>query len=99
MAVQLQYCKEHADEDIVGVRRPDGTYAFRCDQVGRHKSGRPVEWIHDPVLHDAQGLGGLADELGLDVELVAALSTLGTGWFEYGLVERAYADAKPADFR
>jgi hypothetical protein len=41
---------------------------------------------------------GLAEELRLDVELRVALESLGDGWFEYGLVERAYAVQHPADF-
>lgn len=44
------------------------------------------------------GLTGMAEELGLDVELPAAIAALGTGWFEYGLVERSNATRKPADF-
>ena len=35
------------------------------------------------------GLTGMAEELGLDVELPAAIAALGNGWFEYGLVERS----------
>ncbi|HEY0560105.1 MAG TPA: hypothetical protein VGD03_07480 [Frankiaceae bacterium] len=40
----------------------------------------------------------MAEELSLDVELPAAVASLGVGWFEYGLVERAYAHRRPADF-
>lgn len=40
----------------------------------------------------------MAEELSLDVELPAALDSLGSGWFEYGLVERAYAKRRPLDF-
>lgn len=51
-----------------------------------------------PSFRVTPGLGGLADELGLDIELPEALAALGDGWFEYGLVEREYALRKPADF-
>ncbi|MFD2081553.1 hypothetical protein SAMN05421678_106250 [Actinopolymorpha cephalotaxi] len=40
----------------------------------------------------------MAQELGLDVELPAALAALGEGWFEYGLVERSYAVRQPEAF-
>ena len=32
------------------------------------------------------------------VDLLSAVESLGPGWFEYGLVERAYADAHPREF-
>ena len=40
----------------------------------------------------------MSEELSLDVELRADLASLGSGWFEYGLVERAYALRRSADF-
>ena len=40
----------------------------------------------------------MAEELNLAHELPAALASLGEGWFEYGLVERAYAERDPNGF-
>jgi hypothetical protein len=39
----------------------------------------------------------MAEEWNLNHGLVEALRDLGTGWFEYGLVERAYAALQPRD--
>jgi hypothetical protein len=43
-------------------------------------------------------MSGLAQDLGLDTELPAALAALRSGWFEYGLVERSYAQRQPHGF-
>ena len=38
-----------------------------------------------------RGSRRLAGELGLAIELSAAVGTFGGAWMEYGLIERAYA--------
>lgn len=50
---------------------------------------------HLPEPPEAQGLTGLAEELSLSAILPAVLRELGQGWWEYGLVERAYAAEDP----
>jgi hypothetical protein len=99
MSIQRQSCPFHTDDDVLGVLTPDGAYSFTCERTTGHPTSGGYSWLHDPVVQDVAGLGGLAEELGLAQELPAALTSLGRGWFEYGLVERAYATTRPADFR
>lgn len=99
MSVERHTCPFHADEDVLGALTADGTYSFTCERASGHPTPDPYSWLHDPTPAADAELGGLAEELGLAVELPAALGTLGAGWFEYGLVERAYAHGHPADFR
>lgn len=96
--VQRQFCPFHASEDVPGKLLPDGTYSFTCERTQGHPTSGQYNWLHDPVSEQVGGLTGLAEELGLATELPAALASLGEGWFEYGLVERTYARAKPQDF-
>lgn len=94
----LSMCHFHVDENPRGVARPDGSYAYSCDRVDGHPGGGPWSWIEVPAPPGVDGFGGLAAELGLDVELPAAVASYGGDWVEYGLVERAYALARPDDF-
>lgn len=82
---------------VPGHRLADGTYEHVCERTAGHPETGPWRWlvVPDPPSH---GLSGLAEELNLEVELPAALAALGPGWFEYGLVERAYAERDPAGF-
>jgi hypothetical protein len=91
-------CHFHADEWSVGTRLDDGTYAHVCERTSGHPAAGPWHWLEVPPPPETPGLAGLAVELGLDVELPAALAALGEGWFEYGLVERSYAQRCPKDF-
>jgi hypothetical protein len=43
-------------------------------------------------------LSGLAEELGLQVELPAVIAQYPGRWVEYGVVEATYAGANPKDF-
>jgi hypothetical protein len=97
MAIQRQTCPQHGDEDVLGVLSSEGVYMFTCERTD-HVSTGTFTWLHDPVAAAESGLGGLADTLGLEVELPTALAALGDGWFEYGLVEREYAVRRPGDF-
>lgn len=51
-----------------------------------------------PAPAAARRPGRAGCEWNLDHELVEALRELGTGWYEYGLIERAYAARRPRDF-
>jgi len=94
-----QSCPFHTSDDVPGVRNPDdGSYRFECDEPG-HPAPGPYRWLQVPEPPGMSGLGGLAEELDMPTRLVDALRSLGEGWFEYGLVERAYALAHPDDFR
>lgn len=90
-------CPFHTDEWSAGVRGGDGSYAHECQRHG-HPGDGPWRWLEVPAPPDS-GLAGLADELDLASKLPAALAMLGDGWWEYGLVERAYADLDPAGWR
>lgn len=99
VSIQRQSCPFHGDEDVQGVPTEDGLYSFTCDRTRGHPAGKPFSWLHDPQVPAGPELTGLAEELGLAQELPAALASLGKGWFEYGLIERAYAKRRPADFK
>jgi len=88
-------CHFHADEWSPGVRQQDGTYAHSCDRTEGHPGGGTWHWLEVPQPKEVAGLTGLADELNLEVELPAAVAALGEGWWEYGLVERSYAECCP----
>jgi hypothetical protein len=91
-------CHFHADDWATGVHVGDGVYSYTCDRSMGHPQHGPWTWVVFPTPSVAAGIAGLAEELGLTIELPAALASLGTGWFEYGLVERAYARRQPAAF-
>ncbi|SEB48272.1 hypothetical protein SAMN04489844_0242 [Nocardioides exalbidus] len=94
-----QYCHFHADDDIAGVRLNDeGGYTFTCEHTSGHPQPGSYTWLQAPEPPDFPGLSGLADELGLQVELPAAIARNSGRWVEYGVVEAAYAEANPVDF-
>ncbi|MDP9435986.1 MAG: hypothetical protein M3P93_12660 [Actinomycetota bacterium] len=86
-----QVCPFHTDEWSPGQRPADGTIAHSCTRRDGHPSPAPWSWLEVPPPPPVHGISGLAEELNLASELPAALASLGPGWFEYGLVERAYA--------
>lgn len=88
-------CPFHADEWSPGTYLSDGSYAHVCELTQGHPAEAPWHWLDVPKPPDAPGLTGLAEELDLERELPAAVSALGNGWFEYGLVERSYAQRCP----
>lgn len=94
-----QYCPFHADEDIPGERLEDGSFSFVCNRGG-HPSTDAWHWLEIPEPPTKDGLTGLADELQLAEVLPGLISKLSPGWwFEYGLVERAYARQDREGFR
>lgn len=93
-----EVCPFHTSEDVSGTRLSDGSYEFECDESDHPVPG-PHRWLRVPPPLGLADMGGLASELALDIHLVGALRSLGPGWYEYGLVERAYARKRPDDFR
>ena len=91
-------CHFHADEWSTGSHVGAGAYAYVCERTDGHPGQVPWHWLEAPAPPDGAGLTGLAEELGLEQELPAAVHALGTGWFEYGLVERSYAERRPQDW-
>jgi hypothetical protein len=92
-----EYCPFHASEALAGVRLADGSYDFECHERG-HPAAGPWRWLVVPHPLGMPDISRIADDLGLAIALPAAVASLGDGWFEYGLVERAYALAAPKDF-
>lgn len=93
----IRQCHFHMDEDITGASLSDGAHEFTCRRAG-HPGDAPWTWLESPAPPDPVGLGGLAEELALETVLPAVVSSLGSGWFEYGLIERAYAELDPKGF-
>ncbi len=93
-----QVCPFHTDEWSPGLRLADGSIAHRCDRRDGHPGMAAWSWLAVPEPPTVPGMTGLAEELNLGTELPAALAALGDGWFEYGLVERAYAHRQPDGF-
>jgi hypothetical protein len=99
--VSLQVCPFHASEDVPGVLISGpgewAQYSFTCPLTADHPGGRPFSWLSSPPPPEGEP-SGLTAELGLTVELPAALKQFGHRWVEYGVLERAYALARPEDF-
>ncbi len=91
-------CPFHTEEWLWGRRLADGAYAYVCERTSGHPGDAPWHWLQEPAAPEVPGLTGLAEELDLQRELPAALASLGSGWFEYGLVERRYAERRPNDW-
>lgn len=89
-------CPFHSDEWSTGVKQDDGTVAHTCTRPN-HPGGLDWSWLEVPPAPSG-GLSGLAEELGLATRLPEVVGALGSGWFEYGLVEREYARQDPAGF-
>ncbi|GAB3077747.1 hypothetical protein [Pedococcus soli] len=95
----MQVCHFHADEGVRGTRvDDDGMMTFTCPLADGHPKSGPYTWLHVPTPPEIPAIGGLAAELGLAVELPAALRAFRGKWVEYGVLEHAYATANPEDF-
>lgn len=98
MVERLQ-CPLHSSpsyDDIAGTRTPDGLYLFECPETTNHPVPGPYSWLVD-FSSEAAALGGLADELDLATILPEIVNTR-SEWREYGLIEKAYAEAHPLDW-
>ena len=98
LVMRRQVCAFHADEDVAGVRLNEDSYVFTCDRSTGHPLPGPYSWMQAPEPPDLPEISGLARELHLDVELPTAIAKHADQWAEYGVVEIAYATARPADF-
>ena len=99
--VTSQVCPFHSDEMVRGrrLRSIEPVEEFTCPMTdARHPGSRPWSWTAPLESAPADAPGGLAGELGLHIELPAAVGSFGGAWVEYGLIERAYALARPDDF-
>lgn len=97
--MSFQVCPFHADEAVGGLPSgADGVLLYRCDRTRGHPDHRPWTWLSQSDLDGDDAGTGLVAELGLRVELTAALREYRDRWVEYGVVEHAYAVANPADF-
>lgn len=93
-----EYCPFHADEDIEGTFvSGDVGYAFACDRSGHPEQGS-YTWTVAPEAPESLSMSGLAAELNLWVNLTYVVSAYPGRWVEYGVIERAYAAAHPADW-
>ena len=95
-----QVCPTHSSEEIVGVLLGEDTaYTFTCDRTDHHpRPNSPHSWMDVPEPRGIPATSGLAQELGLHEKLPDLLSQFRGRWVEYGVLERAYALSKPADF-
>jgi hypothetical protein len=100
MTVSRQVCPFHADEDIRGVPAgsEEGSLSFTCPRTRGHPHDGPHNWLYVPQPEGPPGVDGYAAELGLAVELPAAIAQYRGQWIEYGIAERAYALRRPDDF-
>ncbi|MGB8021525.1 MAG: hypothetical protein WCF04_09885 [Candidatus Nanopelagicales bacterium] len=96
-----QVCPFHTYEDVVGelISGPKEwpQYSFTCPLAKGHPGDLAFSWLSSPEPEGGEP-SGLTAELGLAVELPAALAQFGHRWVEYGVLERAYALARPQDF-
>ena len=93
------YCPQHADERVDGewANDEDG-WTFTCERSGHVFPGR-FTWTEQPEPPEEITLTGMAEQLGLAVELPAALSRYPGTWVESGVLEAAYAESRPSDWQ
>ncbi len=94
----FQVCPQHAIEEVDGVwiSNDVGTQ-FTCNRTD-HVAPGPFTWISSPPPPPGTDLNGIADDLGLGVEIPAVLKEFAGQWIEFGVFERAYALANPQDW-
>lgn len=92
------YCPQHSDEQVDGTWANDEDgWGFTCDRSG-HVFPGSYTWTKQPEPPAGIALSGVAEELGLAVELPASLKSYPGTWVEYGVLEAAYAASRPADW-
>lgn len=95
----MRICFFHADEGVHGVPTGEtGMLTYTCPRTKGHPTPGPYTWLDTISVPEVEGMGGLAGELGLAVELPSSLAPYKGRWVEYGVVEHAYAQANPDDF-
>jgi hypothetical protein len=100
LAISRQVCPFHADEDVRGEPSGQGdqSLVFTCTRSQGHPQPGQHTWLQMPEPEELPGIDGYAAELGLAVELPAAIDQYRGSWIEYGVVEQAYALRCPVDF-
>ena len=94
----FQVCPVHATEDVKGEWvSSDVGWQFTCARVDHTPAG-PYVWLSPPPPPQGTELSGIADELGLGVEIPAVLKQFDGKWVEYGVFEQAYAVSHPKDW-
>lgn len=107
--MSFQVCPFHTDEEVRGAAMADGSEAFVCARIEGHPLYGEFTWITapqtgDPAANKSASSSGqsLMAQYRLLEELPGAVAdlteALGQRWFEYGLMERAYAQRCPEDF-
>jgi hypothetical protein len=91
-------CPFHGDEDQFEMRKVDEGTILTCPRTTGHPTPGTHFWLVVPEIAGMTGMSGLSAELGLDVELPSALAAFEGRWVEYGVLEAAYAAARPKDF-
>ena len=95
----IQVCPQHGDEEVEGERLDVRTWRFVCHRRGHVVPG-DFEW---PFIETPPGIDagdGITAEYNLMSALKQALASVARhSWVEYGLIERAYAERNPEDFR
>jgi len=96
----MQVCHFHADEGVIGTLtgNPDGSRKFTCPRTKGHPHPGPYTWLVVPEPPQAAAEESLASRYELATELPAAVAACHGRWVEYGVVEHAYATARPDDF-
>lgn len=96
----IGYCPMHSDEGLTGEFVSDELgerFEFECTRKG-HPGGGPYFFSLVPERPGLEALDSIAKDLGLALELPAVVGQFKGMWVEYGVVERAYALARPADW-
>src|SRR3954454_7507426 len=94
----FQVCPLHAFEEIDGAWiSSDVGWQFTCPRADHVPPG-PYTWLSAPPPPPGTELSGIADELGLGVEIPAVLKQFDGTWVEYGVFEQAYAVSHPKEW-
>lgn len=94
-----EVCPHHPYDDVAGTFVSDDVgFQFVCDLRGHPAGDQPWAWTSAAVDADDRSHAMFAAELGLAHVLPELLEPFRGWWVEYGVVERAYAVAHPADW-
>lgn len=94
----FQVCPLHTLEEVEGkLLGEDLGWEFTCSRPDHHPEG-PLTWLSAPPPPSKGDLSGIAEELGLDISLPAALAPHNGTWVEYGVFEQAFAEANPKEW-
>lgn len=99
MTTPYECCPVHADEDQPAKVQKDDGWHLTCPRTDGHSvPGSTFTWLAADTSESGGAASGLTAELGLFEELPAALAAYRGSWVEYGVLEAAFAAARPEDF-